>query len=122
MSKNIFRSVDEYIGAQPPAARAVLERVRGIIRKAVPKAGEVISYGMPTYTLDGERFLNFAAWKKHYSIYAATEKVAAAFHDELAGYEVAKGTVRFPLSGPFPAKLIERIVKFRVLEHTGKAV
>jgi uncharacterized protein YdhG (YjbR/CyaY superfamily) len=37
----------------------------------------------------------FAVWKQHYSIYAATEQVVAAFKDELASYEDDKGTIRF---------------------------
>jgi uncharacterized protein YdhG (YjbR/CyaY superfamily) len=47
MAKTSFRSVDEYIASQPEAAQAVLERVRSIIRNAVPGAEEVISYQIP---------------------------------------------------------------------------
>jgi uncharacterized protein YdhG (YjbR/CyaY superfamily) len=109
-------SVDDYIASQPEAVRDILERVRGAIRKAVPEAEEVISYGMPTYKLDGDRFLYFAVWKRHYAIYAATQEVVAAFRDELVAYEIAKGTIRFPLSEPVPVKLIGRIAKFRAKE------
>jgi uncharacterized protein YdhG (YjbR/CyaY superfamily) len=35
---------------------------------------------------------------------------------KLAPYEVDKGTIRFPLSEPVPARLIERIAKFRTTE------
>ena len=47
----------------------------------------------------------------------------AAFEDELEPYEVSKGTIRFPLSQPVPAKLIGRIAKFRAREvaERGKA-
>jgi uncharacterized protein YdhG (YjbR/CyaY superfamily) len=116
MAKTDFKSVDEYIASQPEAVHGILRRVRSIIRKAVPEAQEVISYKMPTYTLYGGRLLYFAAWKQHYSIYAATEQVVAAFQDELASYEVDKGTIRFPLSEPVPVKLIGRIAKFRAKE------
>jgi uncharacterized protein YdhG (YjbR/CyaY superfamily) len=60
--------------------------------------------------------LYFAVWKQHYSIYAATEQVVAAFQSELASYEVDKGTIRFPLSEPVPVKLIGQITRFRVEE------
>ncbi len=116
MAKADFNSVDDYIDSQPEAVRGVLELVRSTIRKAIPQAQEVISYKMPTYLLNGDRLLYFAVWKQHYSIYAATERVVAAFQDELASYEVEKGTIRFPLSKPVPVKLIERIVKFRARE------
>lgn len=118
--KTSFQSVDEYIASHPEAVRGILGRVRSTIRKAVPGAREVISYNMPTYTLDGDRLLYFAVWKQHYAIYAATGQVVAAFQDELASYEIDKGTIRFPLSGPVPVKLIGRIAKFRAKEVVGR--
>lgn len=115
-----FKSVDEYIASQPAAVRGILERVRSAIRKALPGSEEVISYKMPTYKMHGDRLVYFAAWKQHYAIYAATERVVAAFRDELRPYEVEKGTIRFPLSEPVPVKLIGRIAKFRAQEAAGR--
>jgi plasmid stabilization system protein ParE len=43
-AKTDFKSVDEYIASQPEAVRGILGRVRSTIRKAVPRAHEVISY------------------------------------------------------------------------------
>src|SRR5262245_56669737 len=114
MAKSVAKSVAEYIAAQPVAARAALKRVRGILRKAIPKSEEVISYGIPAYKLNGRVVIFFAGWKQHYAIYPATGGVAEAFKDDLASYEISKGTIRFPLSEPVPAKLIDRIAKFRV--------
>lgn len=117
-----INSVDEYIAAQPESARAVLERVRDAIRKAIPAAEETISYKIPAYRLNakttkGETILYFAGWKKHYSLYPITAPVIAEFKDELAPYEVNnKGTLRLPLSEPVPVKLIERIAKFLAKE------
>jgi uncharacterized protein YdhG (YjbR/CyaY superfamily) len=116
MADTNFKSVDDYIAAQPEAVRDILERVRSAIRKAAPEASESISYKMPTYMLDGHRLLYFAVWKQHYSIYAATKQVVAAFQTELAAYKIEKGTIRFPLSEPVPVKLIERITRFRAKE------
>jgi uncharacterized protein YdhG (YjbR/CyaY superfamily) len=118
MSKGGFTSVDEYIASQPAATQGVLKRVRSIIRKAVPGAEEVISYSIPAYKLHGGRVLFFAGWKRHYSLYPAGERLVAAFKDDLAPYELSKGTIRFPLSEPVPVKLIERIAKFRAKEVT----
>jgi uncharacterized protein YdhG (YjbR/CyaY superfamily) len=116
MAKTDFKSVDEYIASQPEAVQGVLKRVRSTIRKAVPGAEEVISYKIPTYKLHGGPVLYFAGWRQHYSLYPATDLVVAAFTDDLAPYEVNKGTIRFPLSEPVPVKLIERIAKFRAKE------
>lgn len=116
MAKTDFKSVDEYIAAQPQQVQAVLERVRGTIRKALPGAEEVISYQIPAYKLHGDRVIYFAGWKQHFSLYPAGERLVAAFKKELAGHEISKGTIRFPLAESVPDKLIERIVKFRAKE------
>ena len=116
MAKTDFESVDQYIASQPAGVQGILGRVRNTIRKAVPGAEEVISYKIPAYKLHSGPVLYFAGWKQHYSLYPATERVVAAFKDELAPYEITKGTIRFPLSQPVPVKLIGRIAKFRAKE------
>jgi uncharacterized protein YdhG (YjbR/CyaY superfamily) len=116
MAKTPFPSVDAYLASQPPATRRVLERVRRIIRKAMPGAEEVISYNIPAFRLHGRTVLFFAGWKEHYSLYPTTAPVVAAFKDELAGYEVSKGTIRFPLSEPVPVTLIDGIARLRARE------
>lgn len=116
MAATVFSSVDEYIALQPEAARSLLERVRGAIRKALPEAEETISYKIPTYKLPGGPVLYFAGWKAHYSLYPATGEILTALKDELERYEVEKGTIRFPLKGPVPVRLITKIAKLRGAE------
>jgi uncharacterized protein YdhG (YjbR/CyaY superfamily) len=109
-------SVDQYIASQPKSAQRVLTRVRNIIRKAVPEGDEVISYKIPTYKLHGKPVLYFAGWSEHYSLYPSSTRLVAAFREELAPYQVSKGTIRFPFGGTIPAKLIEGIARFRARE------
>jgi uncharacterized protein YdhG (YjbR/CyaY superfamily) len=116
MKKTDFKSVDEYIALQSEPVQQILKRVRTSIRKALPKAEEVISYRIPAYKLDGRTIIYFAGWKQHYSLYPAGERLVAAFEEELAPYEVSKGTIRFPLSQPVPVRLIGQIAKFRAEE------
>jgi uncharacterized protein YdhG (YjbR/CyaY superfamily) len=116
MATTSFKSVSHYVGSQPEGAQGKLKRVRSAIRKAIPGADEVISYGIPAYKLSGDAVLYFAGWKRHYSLYPATSQVVAAFKDELALYKVNKGTISFSLSEPVPVNLIERIAKFRAQE------
>ena len=113
MPKTEFKSVDEYIAAQPEAVQDVLALVRGTIREALPKADEVISYKIPTYKLRGEPVLYFAGWKRHYSLYPVSDHVVAALKEDLSRYKINKATVRFPFSEPVPERLIARIAKFR---------
>ncbi len=112
MAKTDFKSIDEYLAAQPEAVQTVLQRVRRVIHEAVPGGDEVISYQIPAYKLRGYPILHFAGWKQHYSLYPAHD-LLPEFKKDLAPYEVSKGTIRFPLSQPVPVKFIERIAKFR---------
>ena len=113
MARTDYKSVDEYIAAQPKNVQVALRRIRSIIRKAVPSAVEVISYQIAAFRLDEGIVLFLAGWKDHYSLYPADDELAAAFKGALAPYRASKGTLRFPLSDPVPATLIARIAKFR---------
>ena len=117
MKKAAVATVRDYLASQPKAAQAALRRVRSAIRKALPRAEEAISYGIPAFKLDGRAVLYIAGWKEHYSLYPAGAQLVAAFRKELAPYEYnAKGTIRFPLFEPVPAKLIEAIARHRARE------
>ena len=121
MAKTSFTSVDEYMATLPLDAQAALQRVRSVIRKALPDAAESISYQIPTYKAGGRPVIYFAAWKAHYSVYPATSRLVAALKAELAPYDVSKGTIRFPLSRPVPVRLIARIAKLLAGEAAERA-
>ena len=116
------RTAAEYIANFPPPARTALRNVRSAIKKALPGASEVISYGIPAFKVDGRTVIYFAGWKEHYSLYPVTRRLTEKFKDALGPYEVSgKGTVRFPLSAPVPTKLIAAMAKFRAREAPGEA-
>jgi uncharacterized protein YdhG (YjbR/CyaY superfamily) len=105
-------NVNEYIAAFPESTQKQLEEIRAIIRKAAPKAEEVISYGMPGYKVHG-LLVWFAGYAKHIGFYPSGSGIEA-FKDVLGGYTFSKGAVQFPLGKPLPKKLITEMVKFRV--------
>lgn len=110
-----FFTIDEYISSFPAETREILEQLRMKIKSIVPDAEETISYAIPTFKLNGEYLIYFAAFKSHIGFYA-TPTGHEQFKDELSKYKQGKGSVQFPLDKPMPLKLIERIVKFRVKE------
>jgi uncharacterized protein YdhG (YjbR/CyaY superfamily) len=120
MAKTNFKSVDQYIATHPDDVQVILQRVRGAIRRALPRAEEAISYQIPAYTVDGSRVIYFAGWKQHYSLYPVSDRVAAGFKAELARYERSKGTLRLPLSEPVPVTLIQRIAKCLAQEAAAR--
>jgi uncharacterized protein YdhG (YjbR/CyaY superfamily) len=117
-----FDSVDAYLAAQPAAARPVLDQVRMVLRKALPGAEEAISYQIPVFKLNGRVVLYFAGFKEHFSIYPATPRVVAELGDDIAPHLWSKGTMRFPLTGRVPVKLITRIAKVRLEEALAAQV
>jgi uncharacterized protein YdhG (YjbR/CyaY superfamily) len=116
MKRTAAENVAAYIAGFPRSVQTALKRVRSIIRKAVPGADETISYQIPAYKLHGKPVIYFAAFKEHYSVYPSNARLVKALKDKLEGYEMSKGTIRFPLSEPVPVKLIEGIAKFRAKE------
>ena len=121
MAKSTFKSVDDYIAAQSGAVSHILSRIRSTLRKALPGAEEVISYGIPAYKVNGKTVIYFAAFKEHYSIFPGNAELVAELGDELAAYQRSKGTIRFPLEKPVPVKLIEKIARIRAKQIGGKS-
>lgn len=113
--KPVFNSIDEYIAAHPEEIQKILKELRATIKAAAPDAGEKISYGIPTFTLNGRYSIYFAGWKKHVSIYPIPIG-SAAFNKRVSKYVKGKGTLKFPADKPLPLKLITEVVKLRLAE------
>lgn len=114
MTKMKSRSVADYLAEQPKASQRALRSVRRVIRKALPDAEEVISYGIPAYRVHGYVALFFAGWRDHYSLYPVNARLVAALKPSSVSYEVNdKGTIKFPLSEPVPENLIAKIAKMK---------
>lgn len=114
--KAVIASIDEYIATFPPDVQKKLEEVRATIKSAAPQTEEKISYGMPTFTLEGKYLIYFAGWKEHISLYPIPTG-DEAFNEKLAPYTSGRGTVKFPLAEPMPLKLIRKMVKLRLVEN-----
>lgn len=112
---NSITTIDQYIAMAEEEDREALKEFRRVIHGAAPDATEKISYQMPTFYLHGN-LVHFAAFKGHYGFYPAPTGIEA-FKEDLSKYKGSKGAIQFPKDKPLPIELIERIVKFRVLEN-----
>lgn len=112
-------TIDEYIAEFPAEVQEILQKVREVVRTAVPQATEAISYGMPTFKLEGN-LVHFGAAKNHLGYYPAPSGITA-FQTELVNYKTSKGAVQFPYNQPIPYELISRIAQFRAKENLEKA-
>ena len=106
-------TIDEYIAAFPVEIQGKLNSLRSAIKSLVPDATEKISWGMPTFFLNGN-LVHFACFTRHIGLYPGADGIAA-FEAEILErkYKYVKGSVQFPHASPLPMDLIERIVRFR---------
>jgi uncharacterized protein YdhG (YjbR/CyaY superfamily) len=114
-SRSQFKTIDEFVAGFPKNVRDVLEELRRAIRESAPKAEEAISYGIPTFDLNGKHLVHFSAYKNHVGFYPTSSGIEA-FKKELSPFKTSKGTVQFPLDKPIPLDLVKKIVRFRVKE------
>jgi uncharacterized protein YdhG (YjbR/CyaY superfamily) len=117
--KKLFTTIDEYISTFPADIQAILEKVRQAIHKAAPEAAETISYGIPTFNLNGKHLVFFAGWKQHISLYPLPAG-DGVFQQKIAHYKRAKGSIQFPLAKPIPYDLVEQIVTLLMMENPEK--
>jgi uncharacterized protein YdhG (YjbR/CyaY superfamily) len=113
------KDIDEYLVGVPEPARSTLNKIRAVIRSAVPpEATETISYRMPAFKYK-KVLIWFAAFSDHCSLFP-TSAIVAAFRDELKRYTISKGTIQFPVDKPLPATLVKRMVRARLAEVEKK--
>ncbi len=114
-----FRDISGYIAKFPPKIRKLLRQVRKTVHESAPRAKEAISYGIPTFRLNGN-LVHFAAFKDHISFFPTSSGIRR-FRKELSKYQTAAGTIHFPIGGQLPLGLIRRITRFRVKENERRA-
>jgi uncharacterized protein YdhG (YjbR/CyaY superfamily) len=116
------KEVDDYLAGVPADARASLERLRKTIRAAAPEATEGISYQVPMFKHQGRPLVSFGAAKNHCAFYVMSPDVVSAHAAALEGYEIGKGSIRFPVDKSLSAVLVKKFVKVRIAEiETGRS-
>lgn len=113
-------SVDDYLAALPDDRRTPMQQLRETVHAAAPDAVEVITYNMPGFTVDGRFFVSYDAFKKHYSLFPASQAVIDGLGDEVTPHIAGRGTLRFAADHPLPLDLIARIIAIRLREHAAE--
>ncbi len=110
--------VDEYLAALPGEQRATLGKLRATIRAALPSAVETISYRVPVFKVDGKAVVGFSAHKGHCDL-LTMGYIPEAVAGDLEGYELGKGSIKFPIGKPPPAALVRKVIKAKLAELAG---
>jgi uncharacterized protein YdhG (YjbR/CyaY superfamily) len=103
-------NVDEYLKEQPEDRRAVLVRLRKLIRETLPSAKETMQYGMPCYAV-GEPLCALAAQKNYFALYVMDPPVVARHRPELGKVSVGKGCIRFKKIEDLSLETVEQALK-----------
>lgn len=107
--------IDEYLATLSESQRAALSALRVKILKVVPSAEECITYGVPTFKVDGTSVAGFAAYKNHLSYLPMSGSVLsdASLADDLKGYEMSKGAMKFTADNPPSQALVKKLITVR---------
>jgi uncharacterized protein YdhG (YjbR/CyaY superfamily) len=111
--------VTAYIAAQPEPQRSTLTTMRSTISSLLPRAEECLAYGMPSWRVDGTAVAGIAASRQHCAFFPHSGTTLDGLADRLAGYDLAKGTVRFAVDAPLPTALVRAVIAARLAEASG---
>lgn len=94
MKRKMPKDIDEYLGRYSSEDQRLLEQMRATIHKAAPGAKEKISYGIPTFDLNGN-LVHFAVFADHIGFYPTSSGIAA-FKEPLGQFRSSKGCGAVP--------------------------
>ena len=117
--KASWKNTDEYISACLPEQQPYLIEMREFLASCLPKAEEVISYGMPAFKQD-KLVIYYAAFKKHIGFYPGSGSTLQKFATVLSDYIFSKGGLQIPYTQRLPKTLLKKIIKERQREIKEK--
>ncbi len=109
------KDVDAYIAHSAKEAQPVLKQIREIIRSAVPKAEESISWNVPFYKYNGA-LAGFAVYKNHVSFGIAKGVLENKDRQALEkkGYATGSKTIQIRFDQKVPGSAIKNILKTKI--------
>ena len=69
---------------------------------------------MPAFKLNGKTVAGFAAFNGHLSYLPHSGSVFPVLGDNLAGYDMTKGSLHFAIDKPLPMRLVKKLVTTRL--------
>ncbi|HSO65046.1 MAG TPA: DUF1801 domain-containing protein [Ornithinibacter sp.] len=108
--------VQRYLDSASDAGRAAYLAVRELVLRHAPSATETLSYGMPTFVVDGSRLLHASAWTEHLAIYPLPDErdLDPQAATDLEAHSSGASTLKLPYLEPFPTALVDAVVRAHV--------
>jgi len=106
--------IDAYLDSLEEPKRTTLSQLRQAILRVLPDAEQGISYGVPAFKVRGKTVAGFAAFKNHLSYLPHSGSVFPELPEELVGYSMSSGALRFEIDKPLPQELVERLIAVRL--------
>lgn len=111
--------VDDAIAELPADQADALHRVIRTARSLAPDAVDGMSYGMPALRVADRPFVAVIAAAKHLSLFPFSPAAIDMVRDDLKGFSLSKGTIRFTADDPIPDEVLDRLLRARLAEITG---
>lgn len=107
----------------PLPHRTTMLSMRKTILEIIPKAEEVVSYGMPAFKVDGNIVAGLLHAKNHVGYYPFSGSVLKLFPAELKKFSKTKSAIHVPVDKPLSKNLIKKLIQVRISQcpvKTGK--
>lgn len=108
--------LSDYLADLPEPQRTAITAIYDRARELVPEAEDGVGYGMPALRYRGKTLLSVMNAKDHIGLYPFSPTALDTVRDELSGYSLAKGTVRFTPDKPLPPEIVDRLIAARAAE------
>lgn len=104
-------TVEAYIAEAPPERQAALREIRALCREHLPDYDEVMAYGMPSYTREGEPAFAFASQKGYISLYGMKPAALEPLREQFAGAKFGKGCIRYTRPERIPLDAVAMLLQ-----------
>lgn len=95
--------------------------MRKTILSVIPKAEEVVSYGMPAFKVDGNVVAGLLHARNHVGYYPFSGSVLKLFPKELKNYSTTKSAIHVPVDKPLSKTLITKLINARISQFPVKS-
>jgi len=98
----------------PLPHRKTMLAMRKSILEIMPRAQEVVSYGMPAFKVEESIVAGLLHAKNHVGYYPFSGSVLRLFPKELAKFATTKSAIHVPIDKPLSKTLIKKLIAARI--------